>query len=298
MTKKITFGFDLQEIMLPLERIVPQNPITDKIRQSEKYQQVAASMKYVGIIEPLIVFPMANQEGYFRLLKGHRRLDILHNTGATQAACLISKDDEGFTYNHKTSRLTPIQEHFMVLEASKKGLADEELAKPLNINVGTIRLRRNLLSGICKDAVARMKDYPFSQPAIRTISKMQPTRQIVVVNRMIEMNSFSLKFALQMLATTPQNLLVHQKPKYMEHFNAQTIAQMDMELAQSRTQQEDIREQLGIVNVQLTRLSTYCEKLLRNRLVTQYLKKHRTQELTDMQELLGMYRDAKQKVVV
>jgi len=296
MAKKITLGFDLQEIILPLERIVSQKPITDKIRQSKKYQQIAASMKCVGIIEPLVVFPMTDQEGNYRLLSGHLRLDILRNTGATEAACLISTEDEGFTYNHKINRISPIQEHFMVLKAVKHGLTDEELAETLNVNVAQIRSRRNLLHGICEDAVSRMKEYPFSQPAIRVISKMHPARQIVVVNQMIAMNSFSKKFALQMLATTPHNLLVHQKPKYMEHFNAQTIAQMDTELAQSRTQQEDIREQLGTVNVQLTRLSTYCEKLLRNRLVTNYLKKHHAQELTDMQQLLEMYRGTKKAV--
>src|SRR5580700_5354744 len=100
MAKKIALGFDLQEITLPLDRIVPQRPVTEKMRQSEKYQQIAASMKSVGIIEPPVVFPMMDQEGYYRLLSGHLRLDILCNTGATQTACLISKDDEAFTYNH------------------------------------------------------------------------------------------------------------------------------------------------------------------------------------------------------
>jgi len=295
MAKKITIGFDLQEIILPLERIVPQKSITEKIRQSRKYRQIAASMKAVGIIEPLAVFPIPDQEGYYRLLSGHVRLDILRNTGATETACIISKDDEAFTYNHKVNRLSAIQEHFMVLKAVEKGLTEEELAEALNVNVASIRLKRNLLHGICDDAVARIKDYPFSQPAIRVISRMHPARQIVVVGQMIAMNSFTHKFALQLLATTPQNLLVNPKPKYMESISAETIAQMDMELAQSRAQQENIREQLGIVNVQLTRLSTYGEKLLRNRLINQYLQKRHPQELTDMQQLLGMYRSAKQK---
>ncbi len=297
MAKKINLGFDLQEIILPLEHILSEKPITDTIRQSVKYQQIAASIKCVGIIEPLVVFPMADQEGYFRLLSGHLRLDILRSRGATETACLISTDDEGFTYNHKTNRLSPIQEHFMILKAVKKGLTDEEIAAALNVNVVQIASRRNLLSGICDDAVARMKDYPFSKLAIRAISKMHPARQIVVVNQMIAMSSFTEKFALQMLATTPENLLAHKKPKYMELFNANAIAQMDTELAQSRAQQEDIREQLGAVNVQLTRLSTYCEKLLRNKLVSQYLKKNHPQELDDMMQLLEMYRTAKQSLV-
>jgi RepB plasmid partitioning protein/ParB-like nuclease domain len=297
MTKIINLGFDLEEIVLPLDRIISQKPITDKIRESQKYKQIAAAVKYVGIIEPIVVFPMTDREGYYRLLAGEVRLDILLATETTETICLLSKDDEAFTYNHKVNRISPIQEHFMVLQAVKKGVSEEDIAQALNVNVAQIRAKRDMLRGICNEAIARIKDYTFTAAAIYVIRKMHATRQIVVVNQMIAMSSFSEKFALQMLASTPQNLLVEKKPKYMEHLSAQSIAQMDTELQQSRTQQEDIREQLGSVNVQLTRISTYCEKLLRNGLVHKYLKKHHTQELYDMLQLLEMYRTAKQKKV-
>ena len=296
MPKKIAFGFDLEEIVLPLGRIVSHKEITDVIRATRKYKQIAAAMKYVGMVEPIVVFPMSEKKGYFRLLGGHIRLDILRCAGETETICLLSKDDEGFTYNHRISRLSPIQEHFMILEAIKKGVAESLIAKSLNVNIGHIRSKRDLLQGICAEAVNCMKDHPFSPAAIRVIRKMHPTRQITVAKHMIAMNSFSEKFALQMLASTPQNMLLDSKPKYMESLAAETIAQMDMELSQSRGQQEDIREQLGIINVQLTRTSTYCEKLLRNKLVSQYIKKNHPQEFGDMNQLLEMYRTAKKKV--
>lgn len=35
--------------------------------------------------------------------------------------CLISDDDEAFTYNHKVNQLSAIQEHFMILRAINAG---------------------------------------------------------------------------------------------------------------------------------------------------------------------------------
>jgi hypothetical protein len=64
------------------------------------------------------------------------------------AKCLIATDDEGFTYNYKLSRLTAIQEHFMVLRAIKNGVSEARIAKPLDLDVATIRQKLDLLDGI------------------------------------------------------------------------------------------------------------------------------------------------------
>ena len=36
---------------------------------------------------------------------------------AEQVPCLISKDDEAFTYNKRINRLATVQEHYMILKA-------------------------------------------------------------------------------------------------------------------------------------------------------------------------------------
>jgi len=48
------------------------------------------------------------------LLDGHLRLEALKALGAKEALCLVSTDDQGFTYNRQINRLTPIQEHKMI----------------------------------------------------------------------------------------------------------------------------------------------------------------------------------------
>jgi len=73
----------------------------------KKYQQVLASVREVGVIEPLIVFPQIGNSGMYVLLDGHVRVEVLKQIGQTHARCLIATDDETYTYNKRVNQLTP-----------------------------------------------------------------------------------------------------------------------------------------------------------------------------------------------
>ncbi|EJT85487.1 Putative plasmid partitioning protein [Pseudomonas putida S11] len=60
-----------------------------------------------------------------------------------------------FTYNRQVNRLTPIQEHKMILEAIRKGTTAERIAEVLSVNVGRIRERQHLLRGIAPERTLR-----------------------------------------------------------------------------------------------------------------------------------------------
>ena len=83
--------------------------------------------------------------------------------GALSARCLIATDDEGFTYNHKVNRLSVIQEHFMIMRALHNGVLEERIAKTLNVDVAAVRRKRDLLTGVCPEAVELLKDKRISR---------------------------------------------------------------------------------------------------------------------------------------
>jgi ParB-like chromosome segregation protein Spo0J len=70
--------------------------VTKGQREGDFYRQITASLKHVGLIEPLVVYPRG--PGEYLLLEGHVRLDILKSQGITEARCLLSTDDEAYTY--------------------------------------------------------------------------------------------------------------------------------------------------------------------------------------------------------
>jgi len=69
----------------------------------------------------------------------------------TDVTCLVSTDDEAFTYNKRVNRIAIIQEHRMILKAVERGVPEERIAKALNVDVRSIVLKRRLLDGICAE---------------------------------------------------------------------------------------------------------------------------------------------------
>lgn len=123
-------GFEGGTILLPLDRILPTRQVSKDVRKSQKYRTILASIREVGIIEPLAVHPekgASDENGLYVLLDGHLRLEALKELGGTEAVCLVSTDDEGFTYNKRINRLSAVQEHMMILRAIEKGLAPERI---------------------------------------------------------------------------------------------------------------------------------------------------------------------------
>src|SRR5687768_1132198 len=136
----VKLSFERTTLLIPLDHIVPSRKQKEKFRRTSKYQSILASIREIGIIEPLAVFPTppaastaSPSKASFLLLDGHLRFEALKDLGAETALCLISKDDEGFTYNRQVNRLSTIQEHLMIRRAIERGVASEKIAKALNV---------------------------------------------------------------------------------------------------------------------------------------------------------------------
>ena len=81
-----------------------------------------ASIREVGVIEPLIVHPQNKTRDGYLLLDGHMRLKALLEIGGTEAFCLVANDD-AFTYYDKVMRPEGLVKH--VLSAARIYRTDE-----------------------------------------------------------------------------------------------------------------------------------------------------------------------------
>jgi ParB-like chromosome segregation protein Spo0J len=123
-------AFEKQVVLLPLDIIAPQKEVTQGHRSGEFYKQLTASLKHVGVIEPLVVYPRG--PGDYLLLDGHVRLEILKSIGVKEVKCLLATDDEAYTYNRHVNHIPAVAQHFMLLEALKNGLTEERIAAALD----------------------------------------------------------------------------------------------------------------------------------------------------------------------
>ena len=274
----VSSGFEGETILLALDRILPTRQISVNVRQTPKYRTILASIREVGIIEPLAVYPEkseAGNDGLYVLLDGHLRLEALKELGGTEAVCLVSTDDEGFTYNKRINRLSAVQEHKMIIRAIEKGLAPERIAQALNVNVERIRQRQRLLVGIAPEVVEMLKDRLVGQKIFAFLRRMKPMRQIAAAEMMISANHCTENYARMILATSkPEDLVEPAKVKPTRGVAPADMARMEREMEKLQRDYRLIEDNYGETMLTLVVAKGFMGKLLANPEIAAHLDKH------------------------
>lgn len=287
MNNRIRLACDPKILSLPVSSILPVRKLGVGINKTEKHRRIAASIREVGIVEPLIVYPQANGSTHYILLDGHIRLAILKEMGQERVNCLVAADNEAFTYNHKINPISAIQEHFMIMEAIRQGVSEERIAKALSVDVAAIRRKRDLLDGICPEAVQLLKEKRASAGAFREMRKVKPMRQIEMAELMVAANNFSASYAQCLLAATPQEqLLEPDKPKDVRGLSPEDMSRMEREMGNLAQELRSIEESHGRNVLNLVLVVGYLKKLLDNVRVVRYLSQHHSEILAELQKIV------------
>jgi len=279
-------GFEETSRRIPIGAIQSLHEVTSNIKRSAKYRQIAASIREVGIIEPPVVAHPRTLDGKYLLLDGHLRIEILKDMGHTEVICLISTDDEAFTYNKRVNRLAIIQEHRMILRAIERGASEERIAKTLNLDVSTIRHKRRLLEGICLEAVELLKDKHVPMNAFTELRKLVPIRQIEAAELMVALNKYTTNYVRSLVAATPQSqLAAPTRPKACRGLTADQMAMMERESANLDREFKIAEQSYGANHLDLVLAKGYLAKLLGNARIVRYLAQSQSEILTEFQRI-------------
>lgn len=200
----VAMGFEFDPRRVPLDAILLSHKQPAGLAETRKFRQVVASIKAVGLIEPLSITPKDKKSSKHLLLDGHTRFAALTELGYTDAPCLIATDDESYTYNNRINRLSTIQEHLMIHRAVKQGVVTPaKLAEALDVDISSIFKKLNLLDGIAPETAELLKDQHFSPQLSTVLRRMKPTRQVECVELMLSSNNLTTAFAKAMLIATP-----------------------------------------------------------------------------------------------
>lgn len=280
-------AFEKKSVRIALSNILPLRAVSPAVKASRKYTQIAASIREVGLVEPPVVTPDRTTKGKYLLLDGHLRMEILRHTGASDVVCLVSTDDEAFTYNKRISRIAIVQEHKMIVKAIERGVSEERIAKALDIDVPSLRAKARLLKGICPEVADLLKDKHISMNAMAMLRRMAPLRQIEAAELMVAMNKFTANYAQSLLAATPKNQLVEpEKQKRIKGLTDKQIALMQRESANLDRQFKLIEKSYGTDHLDLVLVIGYVGKLLGNAKVVGFLAQHYSEILLELQKLV------------
>lgn len=286
MAKQVCLAFDPQGILVPTQNILPLKQLKSSLRNTLKYQQVLASVREVGVIEPLIVFPHKSESTRYLLLDGHIRWEVLKEIGESHARCLISTDDETFTYNKRVNRMATIQEHTMILKATRNGVSEERIAKVLKVDVASIRQKRDLLNGICKEAAEMLKNKHISIGVFSFLRKMKPMRQIEVAELLMTTGNYSVPYVKALLAAThPEMLIDPDKQKVVEGLTPEQVAKMEKEMEALQRDLKQVEESHGNQVLNLVLACGYLTKLFANVRVARYLDQHHGEIFRELQAI-------------
>ena len=226
------------------------------------------------------------------MLDGHLRIDILIAQGVQEVVCLVATEDEAFTYNRRVSRIAIIQEHRMILQAVKRGVSEERLARALNLNIGSIRKKRNLLVGICPEAADLLRDRHVPLNAFTELRRLKPMRQIAAAEMMIAMNRFSLGYVKSIVAATPADQLVEGRQKIVRGLSPEQVDLMTQEAERLDREFRLIEQNYGADHLDLVLATAYVANLLESARVVRHLAHGHAELLSEFQKIAELRKAA------
>lgn len=286
MKSNVKLACEAAIVEIPLSDILPMRKIAKNTKNTVKYRQIVSSIKQIGLIEPLVVHRQKDSDQQYMLLDGNVRYEVLADLKIDSVKCLIALDDEAFTYNHKVNRLTAIQEHFMIMKAVKSGVSESQIADVLDIDVALIRKKRDLLVGICPEAVVLLKGKKATSASFAQLRKVGPMRQIEMAELMCATNNFSDSYSKCLIAATPAEQLVDKETsREVDGLSSIEMARMEREMETLTKDFKQIDEVHGKNVLNLVIAIGYLKSLLDNARVVRYLAGNYPEILTELQKV-------------
>ena len=273
-TNEMKLGFEMKTEKIPSEVILPIRTIKSP-HNLRRYQAIVKSIREVGMIEPLVVHRQKDKSGTFLLLDGHLRLFALKQLGETVAECIISNEDECFTYNARINRLPPIQCHKMIVKAIRNGVNPERIASALDMPLNVVRGLIELLDGIADGAANLLKDKNISEKGIRLLKKVKPLRQMEIAELLVSTNNYSIGYIESLIVTTSDEQRVNPaESKRKTGLSAEELANLKREMETLEKDFKGVKTSFTENMMCLTCARGYIKKLLNNVKVVRFLNAH------------------------
>ncbi|GGZ39293.1 plasmid partitioning protein RepB C-terminal domain-containing protein [Asticcacaulis endophyticus] len=285
----IEASFDERTVDIDIDQIIMTKVMDPKVFKSHKYKQIVASTRAVGIIEPPAVSLAVGMNGRYFLRDGHLRLHALKELGERIVTCLVASDDESFTYNKHINRIASIQEHKMIRRAIERGVSEEKLAEALNLDVRRIIEKRDMLEGICPEAIELLKDQFIAPKTFPVLRKMKPLRQVEAATLMNDAGIYTKPYVMALLAATPKAQLVHpERAKKIKGLDEDQMVRMETEMDSLQREYRLIEDSYGKDVLNLTLAKGYLGTLLNNARIVRYLSNHQPEILSQFRQISDM----------
>jgi hypothetical protein len=273
---KLVHGLDI-----PIVKLVPRNERT----VSAKYlKRIEASLKAVGLIEPLIVYPQGDN---YEILDGCLRYRILLEMGVETVPCLLGGQREAFTGNRMVNQLSASQEMKM-LRKSLEELDEKTIANALGmVGIGH-RLNLSLMNKLDPLVVKAFDASKLNLQCAKEFAHVKPERQVEILKLMESCNDYSVTFARGLVLKTPVAKRAKTNGVKTPWTQAEEKKTDLLKKLREAEQQQDFYSGLyRQYTTNLLKLVIYGRSLVANARVKEYLQANHPQHLEVLEQIIN-----------
>jgi ParB family chromosome partitioning protein len=268
--------------------VIQLRPLRERKVSKREYDRILASIKSVGLIEPLVVFP---ENGDYLILDGVQRYRALVELGVVTAPCIMGAQREAFTSNRMVNRVSPVQEHRMIEKALAE-VDEDTIAAALGVSGLDHRLKKTLLKQLHAEVAAAYDAGKITRACAKEFTHVKPQRQKEILRTAESYKDFSTSFVRTMVVKTPA---AQRESRGRKHNPWDKRAQRKNDLLKKLAdaeQKHDFYSQLyKQYTIDLLRLAIYARSLLTNTRLREYLQKHHGEIVTRFESIIADARE-------
>jgi ParB family chromosome partitioning protein len=259
---------DSQAKDIPIIRL---RPLRERKVNSREYDRILASIKAIGLIEPLVVYPEGED---FVILDGIQRYRALLELGVEVVPCILGKHREAFTGNRMVNRVSPVQENRMI-EKSLQELDEQTIATTFGISGIAHRLKKTLLKRLHQEVAAAFDQNKITRGCALELTHVKPQRQKEILSAMEGYKDYSIAFARTLILKTPPPLRETRGRKSNPwDKTAQRKSHLLKQLAEAEQKHDFYSRLYKQYTIDLLRLAIFARSLLTNNRIRTYLDQH------------------------
>lgn len=269
---------------VPLTLLKPLNERKIGLTTHLGFRKIVASIKAVGLIEPLSVFK--EEDDTYLILDGYLRYLACKELGVSTVPCILHHDKQAYSFNRNVNRLSGYQE-IRMLRKSIETVPEATIARTFGIKSLGHRLATALVTQLHPQVVAAFKQDLRTKQCAMEFTFVAPERQAAMLTEMKRVADYSASFCRALVIQTPGTLR-NRKKQQRRAWVADDQRKKDMvaRLQQAEQQHDFYSNLYQQYSTDLLKTAIYVRKLILNSKVVAYLEQQHPDILTRLRQIV------------
>ena len=206
--------FDIEGRDIDVKLLKPLQVRDINLKSNTGFKKIVASIKSIGLIEPLAVCKDKESPSYV-ILDGYLRYMACQQLEIETIPCLLYNDMQAYSFNKNVNRLSPYQE-IRRLRKSLETIDEPTIAQTFGMTTIRHRLAPMLAKNLHPQVVIAFQDNLISKLCAIEFTSVVPERQVEILAEMQKYGDNSPAFCRSLVLQTPMG----QRTKKKKHRKA------------------------------------------------------------------------------